>query len=124
MEENKMEYIIKVFVNEIANKDGKGKFIVYNAYIKKDDKETIKCNVRFKEGAQKPAQTSYIYVPADSVSVSELGNYPTLFISAVNKVKPLKLDTDLSKYFKSVENDENKERPFEEKEIKEEDLPF
>lgn len=121
-----MEYVIKVNAQAIENKTTKAKFIVFNTYVKNDNGEWVKFNVRFAKdiivkdtGKGIIERTSYIYVNDDAISVDELGKYPTIYIKAVLSQKVIEFDKKyLSKFFKVVENADLGEP------IPEDELPF
>ena len=121
-----MEYVIKVNAQAIENKTTKAKFIVFNTYVKNDNGEWVKFNVKFAKdiivkdtGKGIIERTSYIYVTDDAISVDELGKYPTIYIKAVLSQKVIEFDKkSLSKFFKQVESVDLGEP------IAEEDLPF
>lgn len=130
-----MEYIIKVNAQAIENKEKKTKFVVFNTYIKSENKDDlgndkwVKFNVKFSKECKIAERTSYIYADGENISINEIGDYPTVFIKKVNKQKVIEFDKkDLAKFFKvanegveQAEKDLN--NPLGEP-VKEEDLPF
>ena len=123
-----MEFIIKVNAQAIENKQTKSKFIVYNTYIKSPDSgEWVKFNVKFGKDCQIIERTSYIYADEENISINEIGKYPTIYISKVNKQKVIEFDKkELAKFFRAVE-EVNENDPAKElfgEPIDENDLPF
>lgn len=100
-----MEYIIKVNAQAIENKDKKTKFIVFNTYVKSENSgEWVKFNVKFGKDCKVIERTSYIYVNEENISINEIGAYPTIYISKINKQKVIELDKkNLSKFFRTAE---------------------
>lgn len=127
-----MEFIIKVNVQALENKETKAKFNVYNTFIKNenDDKWT-KFNVKFGKDVKAPEKNSYVFADEKDISINEMGKYPTLYIGKVSKVQPINFEkANLSKYFKQAPlTDEQVAEtigdPFEDKEpVDPKDLPF
>ena len=121
-----MEYVIKVNAQAIENKSTHAKFIVFNTYVKNDNGEWVKFNVKFAKdiivketGKGIIERNSYIYVDESAISIDELGKYPTIYIKAVLSQKVIEFDKkSLAKFFKQVDS-VDLGNP-----IAEEDLPF
>lgn len=132
-----MELIVKVNVKTIETVDEKtkkkNKFTVYNTYVKDPNtSEWVKCNVKFKQGEEKPVTDSYVYADEKEISINEVGKYPTIFINKVNQIRKLKFNNNnLQQYFKTSVEQAKEEMGipdegtiFDAEPVDEKDLPF
>lgn len=78
---------IKVLVEEKSVKDGSGrKFLAYRAITKNGVKVT--CKFR-KEVKELPTESSYVHVFDNCMNMQKNAEYPTLWISQIEKIEPI-----------------------------------